>query len=449
MVIRAHPSSAGYMFAGWPASPPVFEAVAAPPRLWIPIPPGASGDVSPRIAGETVTAGSRVVAEVEGAPAALAPSDGKCIGFSTVTIAGADERPLPAVEFEPAGDVDPVWAPFDDIAALRAMTKVEPSELVDRIERLHSAGVWAQRITCPNLGAQLNAALRRPIDTIICTILDSDPTACLSAALAGWYGLELAAGMALLSRVTRGRGVCAIDARLPATWSASLRQACALADVRVMPMVNDYPQSDPTLMIYSLLGRRLRPGRSPVEQGVLYLDAPAAIAIGRCALDTDAGAGAGARAMTSLPLAVRDHVLRQSFFVFAPLGMRVSSLLDQLRIAPSSRALLRAGDAARDLRIDESSIIAAGELLLHASATEPAVAPDPCVRCGWCIDACPTRVHPAGVLEAAQRPDVALAESYGLDACIECGICSYVCPSRLPLLPAIRAVRARRSVAVE
>jgi electron transport complex protein RnfC len=58
------------------------------------------------------------------------------------------------------------------------------------------------------------------------------------------------------------------------------------------------------------------------------------------------------------------------------------------------------------------------------------------------VEACPVRIHPAGLLEAAQDNDIAAAEWYGLQACVECGICSYVCPSRLPLLPAIRELRA-------
>ena len=53
------------------------------------------------------------------------------------------------------------------------------------------------------------------------------------------------------------------------------------------------------------------------------------------------------------------------------------------------------------------------------------------------------RIHPAGLLEAAQADDPELADAYGLAACIECGICNYVCPSRLPLLEGIRTLRRR------
>jgi electron transport complex protein RnfC len=145
--------------------------------------------------------------------------------------------------------------------------------------------------------------------------------------------------------------------------------------------------------------------------------------------------------MLSVPLAVRDHSLRQTAFVFAPIGATVADVVRQAQLSPGSTTF-RAGDVLRDLRVPPDAVVGGAELIVHASLPEPAANPDPCIRCGWCVESCPTRVQPAGVLEAAQHEDIELADHYGIEACIECGICSYVCPSRLPLLPAIRQMRA-------
>jgi electron transport complex protein RnfC len=436
MVIRALPGSAGYMFASWPAAPPVFEGVGrGGAKLFVPLPPGAAREPELIAREANVAAGAALVAPIEGLPATLAPVAGRAIGATTASLTTG--RATSAVEFEPSEDPDPVWTAFDDPKALEPIHRAEPAQLIDWLERLRAAGVSAERHTSPDLLAQLRQSAHRPVDTVICNVLDVDPSACLNAALAACYGIELAAGVMLVARVARaGRAVVALDARVPASWTSSLRRA-GKASLRFESMVNDYPQADPTLMLYALLNRRLKPGRLPTELGVIQLDAAAAIAVGRCALH-------GAP-LLSMPLAVRDHALRQSFFVFAPVGMRIGDVLGQARVGAAC-TVTRGGNLLRDVKLSEDAVIsAAGELVLHASPPEPTVIPDPCVRCGWCGEACPTRLRPAGVLEAAQVEDVALAERYGIDACIECGICSYVCPSHLPLLEGVRRIRAIRA----
>ena len=129
----------------------------------------------------------------------------------------------------------------------------------------------------------------------------------------------------------------------------------------------------------------------------------------------------------------------------APVAMNVGELLHALG-ENDTDVLIRGGDLLRDHIVSRDAIVSAGELVLHTSDPEPDINPDACIRCAWCIEACPTRVQPAVILEAAQRDDAELAERAGIESCIECGICSYVCPSKLPLLEGIRVMKARHGV---
>jgi electron transport complex protein RnfC len=118
----------------------------------------------------------------------------------------------------------------------------------------------------------------------------------------------------------------------------------------------------------------------------------------------------------------------------------VQHVLQELSIQPH-QTILRGGDLLRDLRLPPDAVIAGGELTIHVTAPQIPVIPEPCIRCAWCVEACPTQVNPASVLDAAQRRDVKFAERAGIGACIECGVCAHVCPSQLPLLEAIREIR--------
>jgi electron transport complex protein RnfC len=327
----------------------------------------------------------------------------------------------------------PLLTPADDAKKLAPLIAIAPVELGGWIDRLHRAGIVVDRHNSPDLLGQLTQGLRRPVDTVLCGVLDVDPHACLNIALAARYPLELAAGVIIVGQLTHARRAAIVtDARMPSSWFNGLRKACVDTGIRIEPVINDYPQADPTLMLYAMLGRRLRPGRLPTDLGVVLFDAAAAIAIGRYALLGEP--------MLCAPMAVRDHVLDRSFFLTVPIELTIGQVFQKLELPIEGRSL-RVGDLLRDVRAHVEMVIGGGELIVHSTLPEPPINPTACIRCGWCVDACPTRVQPASVLEAAQRNDADLAEQAGIEACIQCGVCSYVCPSHLPLLGAIRSIK--------
>jgi electron transport complex protein RnfC len=70
-----------------------------------------------------------------------------------------------------------------------------------------------------------------------------------------------------------------------------------------------------------------------------------------------------------------------------------------------------------------------------------------CIRCGWCLDACPMGLEPKEVgiyVEANRAQDT---EPFGVFECFECGSCAYVCPAKRPLVQFIRLakMKAKRS----
>jgi electron transport complex protein RnfC len=146
--------------------------------------------------------------------------------------------------------------------------------------------------------------------------------------------------------------------------------------------------------------------------------------------------------MLTIPLAVYDAAADRTLLLNAPVGTGLREIFENLGIN-AEYLTVRGGAPPRDLRIDQAAVAGGAELTVYVTAPEPDLNPDPCIRCGWCVEGCPVRIHPAGLLEAAQKDDPELADTYGLAACIECGICNYVCPSRLPLLEGIRTLRRR------
>ena len=67
----------------------------------------------------------------------------------------------------------------------------------------------------------------------------------------------------------------------------------------------------------------------------------------------------------------------------------------------------------------------------------------PCIRCAYCVRACPVHLNPSelGML-AAKRQYATMEQKFHLNDCFECGCCSYVCPSNIPLTQYFRIAKA-------
>jgi electron transport complex protein RnfC len=411
-----------------PAAPPPL--VPLPARLMVPIPPTAQRATDHKPVGTRVSRGEPLMITTAGAAhVPLAPADGVIAGVEEVQL--LDARRVTALRI----DVDSPGSTSAESPPSAPPHEPHPSgapPLPPFIERLRLAGIWAERHSSPDLLAQLHEAIRRPVDTLVCNLIDVDGGSTLNAKLVREHGTTLVAGaLAAAKAAGVNRVYLATDPRLADRTSVFVRKAGAGTRIKVVPLVNDYPQANPTLLLYALTGRRLRPDNLPPEVGAMVIDGAAAVAIGRCVETSEP--------MLVVPVEVRDSARARSLVTRAVVGTPLRAVLEALKL--NGPFTLRAGAALRDVKVCADAIVAGTELTIDAGPIAAPINPDPCIRSGWCVENCPVRINPAGILEAAQDNNPALAEHFGLHACIECGICSYVCPSRLPLLDSIRVLR--------
>ena len=288
------------------------------------------------------------------------------------------------------------------------------------IDRLRQNGVWASRWSSPDLIEQLHRCLTRPIDTIICNLLDLDPAVPVQAMLATRWATEVVAGVRD-RKPDRGGPKLAGGAGRP---SRSVCRQIAGSDSRHRRAAGS-------------AGKPLSAGapvvahpRADGEAGPVWDDAGRA---GHCAVRCGGGDGDrqfGAEycaPMLDLPVGIFDQTTRKSHFLLAPVGTPVEHLLEQAGVS-AEQAILSSGTPLHEHALGGDCVMGGGELTIYASPPGR-VNPEPCIRCGWCVEACPVRIQPAALLEAAQQGNKATAEEFGLAACVECGICSFVCPS--------------------
>lgn len=413
-----------------------FRDILPTVELRVASPSSAEGGLPP---GSRVKRGEPFMPPGQSAPAVISPMDGTVGASSEVMLTSGKTARAFSVTIDPIGSQDSGSAPSGGAATLAEILRdAKPADLSRHVDALRLAGVWADRWTSPDLLGQLHQCLKRPVDMIVCNALDFDDALPLQQSVICEFPLEVAAAMSVLAALTGAtRAAVAVDAAVAETCTSAFRRVGAPAGVRTVGLRNDYPQSNPTLLLHALARRHLRPGHLPTDAGVVLLDAAAAAAVGRALLYDQSA--------TNAPIGVADlrpGSLGRPLLLNVPIGMSVADVLRTAGAAPSLFEL-RASSPVRELTLAPDCVISAGgELALYLVAPQPLSNPAPCIRCGWCGTGCPVHIHPAGILQAAQSDDRVAGERHGLESCIECGICSYVCPSFLPLLGGIRSLRA-------
>ena len=365
-------------------------------------------------------------------PLPLAPSDGRIIGTEHGILLGGAHAPLVVIELDPLED-PPQAAPLAPEAIQPRLQKLQPENFDAAVDQLRRNGVWADRWTSPDLLGQLEQHHRKPVATVLCNALDLDPVLPLQGTITMSWPLEVAAGVQALARLTGARrALLAVAEDTPTERVAMLSAAAEMTFVRLFPLPDEYPLAQASLLARQIVGVKLPPESLPTEAGVLFLDAAAALAVTRCLLAD--------QSMLRVPLGVYDRLKGTAQLLEVPNGIRLGDVLASEGISTESSDLWM-NQVLRELPADPDMVISGGESVVFTDHRREVAEPAACLRCGWCVEVCPVRIHPAGLLEAAQQQDPDLASRYGLRSCIDCGICSYVCPSRLPLLASIRKFR--------
>ncbi|HEV8605797.1 MAG TPA: 4Fe-4S dicluster domain-containing protein [Tepidisphaeraceae bacterium] len=394
-----------------------------PPRLII---PARSPDPKPKPAGTVLQKGQSLL-ESPGGPSA--PARSKIIGERIVSLTNGALAYSVALEID-APDAESSLAAEQLTVSAADLPTMDLPGILDRL--LHS-GVWADRRGVPDLIGQLNRACKRPIDTIICNCIDHEPPLRPNTVFASHFGHIIFSAIGVLKKAMNAKtALFVLDQAVPPSLHEALSHFAKESGVQIALLPVRYPQADPTLLLYSLLARPLKPGFLPVEHGALVLDAAAALAVGNSLLFD--------QPMLHVPVAVRDRLRNESQYVLAAVGTPVRDLLDWLEINPDRSAVF-CGDLLAQNLATADTVVGASELKIHTLPPSSDSPSTPCVRCGWCVDQCPMAVHPARLLEASQQEDKHMALSAGLEYCIECGICSYICPSQLPLASSIRKLK--------
>jgi electron transport complex protein RnfC len=200
-----------------------------------------------------------------------------------------------------------------------------------------------------------------------------------------------------------------------------------------------YPQGAEKMLISALLGREVPSGKLPLDAHALCVNVATAAEIGRLLPE---GRGIEERVIT-----IGGPAIEHPGNYRIPIGTPLRFVLEQVGAREGVNRVFLGGPmmgaAAPSLDISitkgTSGVVAFTDT--EAERTHRKVYP--CIRCGYCVDACPMLLNPSQLgLLALNHEYARMADELHLMDCFECGSCSFVCPSHIPLVQEFRAAKA-------
>ena len=419
-----------------------------PPVLRVPLLQHAGSECEPCVAvGERVARLQRigrVPSDALGAPV-HAPAAGTVIALERgcVALPGLPEALHVVIELD-AGEIaawrdGAAWSVDEEAHRLSPLDPAS-AEIDALRQRIAEAGV----VGLGGAGfpsADKLAVARR---LLILNGAECEPVVACDEALLRERAADVLDGGRLLARLCGAtRIVLAMEQRmtsaLPAVRAALDADAMAHgnAAIELVLLPDRYPAGGERQLIQAITGEEVPDGGLPRDIGVLVHNVGTAVAALRAVRD-------GVPLVSRFVTVGGDGVDAAATFEVL-LGTPVSALGEAVGGWREDATTLRAGGPMMgvplpddDVAIGKTTIALTawrGTLVSRSgrSKTIATTTTLPCIRCGDCATACPSRLQPQLLHARLEAGDAAGAAALGLGACIECGACDAVCPSAIAL----------------
>jgi electron transport complex protein RnfC len=312
-----------------------------------------------------------------------------------------------------------------------------PDEIIDAIQ---DAGVVGLGGAAFPTHVKLKIPEGKFVDTLIINGVECEPFLTTDHRVMLEESSDIFMGIRYILKATGAKKVIiAVEANKPDAADHLRETFPGDLDGSVEVLQVKYPQGAEKMLFSALLGREVPSGGLPLDIHALCCNVATTAQIGYL---LPRGRGIQERVIT-----VTGPAVKRKGNYRIPIGTPLRFLLEHVGVEEDVNRVFLGGPmmgaAASSLEISITKGTS-GVTAFTDSAAERTHSPVyPCIRCSYCVDACPIFLDPSllGKLAATEQFSV-MAEEHNLMDCFECGSCSFVCPSHIPLVQQFRAAKA-------
>lgn len=206
--------------------------------------------------------------------------------------------------------------------------------------------------------------------------------------------------------------------------------------VKLVVLKSSYPQGAEKVMIQSVTGRCVPPGKLPSDVGCVVMNVASVSFLGRY-LKTG-------KPLVSRSLTVDGSAIAEPKNIRVPIGTEISKIIEFCGGFKSEPYKVISGGPMMGMALADINVPLLknnNAVLAFAQETVKVKPMRACIRCGRCVDACPMNLLPTKIETRAHLKDAEGLEKAGAMVCMECGSCAYACPSGRPLVQYMRLAK--------
>ena len=311
---------------------------------------------------------------------------------------------------------------------LRAhVDSLSPKEIIDIICEAGIVGLGGAAFPTH---VKLSPPDSKPIDVAILNGAECEPWLTADHRLMLERPRDVLKGFELIMRALGcTKGYVGIESNKPDAVESMRGAVPDGSSIQVVMVQVKYPQGAEKQLIDALTRRKVPAGGLPMDVGAVVQNVGTALAVYEAVYL--------GRPLVSRVVTITGTQVERPANYLPRVGTMVSSLVEQSGGLKEDIAKVISGGPMMGMAqftLDVPVIKGMSGVLLLGAGDIDTKPPDPCIRCGHCVHACPMKLLPTTIEKFVMVGNLDRALQLGLNDCMECGSCAYVCPSRRRLV---------------
>jgi electron transport complex protein RnfC len=312
----------------------------------------------------------------------------------------------------------------------------------DLLAKIHDAGIVGIGGAGFPTHVKLNPPANSPVDTLVLNGAECEPYITSDHRQMLENPAEIVEGAQIILKVL-GISEChiGIESNKPdvvAEMEKAVQGLSGPGAIKIQTLQVKYPQGSEKQLIQAVTGRKVPAGALPSSVGVVVQNVTTAKAIYDAVVYS--------KPLYEKVVTIAGTGIARPANLQVKIGTKISDIVEYLGgVKPGLAKVIMGGPmmgfAISSLDVPVTKTTSA---ILFLSEDEIDTRPhSQCIRCGWCLDACPMGLEPKEIgiyVEANRAEDT---EQFGVFDCFECGSCAYVCPAKRPLVQFVRLAKMK------